>query len=300
MMRVDTALDKLGIEYVMRGDEAWAHCPMHEQRTGRPDSNPSWSINTVTGKFLCFSCGYRGGVARLVSDLTGVPLEDAEFYVPKADPSVLLRKLQESVAVEKAPPRPDQALFLSFDDVPEEFLQKRHISREAADLYGIRWDFYNRCWVFPIRDSHGELLGWQSKRGHRVRNHPKGVKKSESVFGSWVASPQETVCVVESPLDAALSWQAGITGVALFGAKWSDAQVETLVSYPRVILALDNDKAGRTAQEELAMVLGRRGVEVRRVVWPDHMKDFGDAPSKVRRLLVSTRNPLLDALENHA
>ena len=45
-------------------------CPMHEQRTGKPDHHPSWSINRYTYVHSCFSCGYKGTLHGLLLDLT--------------------------------------------------------------------------------------------------------------------------------------------------------------------------------------------------------------------------------------
>ena len=46
---VEGALLRLGIEVTQRNNELLGLCPMHLERTGRPDSNPSWSMNADTG-----------------------------------------------------------------------------------------------------------------------------------------------------------------------------------------------------------------------------------------------------------
>ena len=69
MINVEATLTALGIEGTLRGSELSAPCPMHEDRVGRPDANPSWSINIDTGLLNCFSCGYRGSVITLIADV---------------------------------------------------------------------------------------------------------------------------------------------------------------------------------------------------------------------------------------
>ena len=277
---IEDVLTRLGITYDLRGDEAWALCPMHEQRTGKADHNPSWSINVTTGKFLCFSCGYKGALSRLVRDLRGGTQEEAEAWVgtDAPDPKVLQRKVKSAKPTRIVPSKEmsvDEAVFLSLPDPTEEQLASRHLSQRWAQYYTLRYD---EGWCLPIRDADGVLRGWQTKTGARVRNHPVGVKKSRYLFG-MVELPAltESVVVVESPLDAVLCSQAGHPAVALFGATASVTQVDLLLQFPVVILALDNDDTGRLSQQKLADQLAERGVHVRVVRYPDGVKDFGDA-----------------------
>ena len=74
MIRTQTVVNvlvDLGITSIEQGDELWAQCPQHKERTGREDKNPSWSINKDTGAHFCFSCGYKGSLHNLVRDLRG-------------------------------------------------------------------------------------------------------------------------------------------------------------------------------------------------------------------------------------
>ena len=296
---IEEVLDRLGIDYELKGEEAWALCPMHEQRTGKPDHNPSWSINTTTGKFFCFSCRYKGSINRLISDVRGVPLEEAEQWSGslEVDPSVLLRKVAKAkpVRIATVNDEVDEALFLSFPDPPDEELQRRHLNRSFADMYDLR---YQDGWCIPIRDRDGVLRGWQTKQEGRVRNHPYGrVKKSKYLFGQFeLPSNCDTVVVVESPLDAVLCSQEGYPCVALYGSGYSPRQVELLMEYQIVVLALDNDAGGLPSQQELGKELLAAGVWVRHVRYPPYIKDFGDAPERIPDLISSAVSPITEKL----
>ena len=52
MINVVDALGNLGIEYEEHGVEALALCPMHAERTGKEDNNPSWWINLESGMHI--------------------------------------------------------------------------------------------------------------------------------------------------------------------------------------------------------------------------------------------------------
>ncbi len=299
---IEQALDRLGIDYELRGDEAWAVCPMHEQRTGKVDHHPSWSINLDSGVFFCFSCRYRGKINRLIQDVRGVSRADAEEFLgePVLEPEILVKRLSLARHRRVVPviSRVDEAEYLSFPDPPASELEKRGLSAEIAEQYTLRYD---SGWLLPIRTSQGDLVGWQYKHNGFVRNRPPGVRKSLYLFGMYeaVKAQAETVAVVEAPLDAALSTQYGTYGVATYGAMVSEEQINILAGFPEVIVAMDNpliDKAGRIAQEKIVNGLQDRGAFIRVVEYPEHIKDFGDAPSLIPELITNARNPLLGRL----
>ena len=66
---------------------------MHEQRTGKPDRHPSWSINQYTYSHFCFSCGYKGTLTSLIIDVTGEAPEDLEKTLAKEG---FIRKMAEA------------------------------------------------------------------------------------------------------------------------------------------------------------------------------------------------------------
>jgi DNA primase len=66
---IEKVLLRLGVDGSQRNREITGLCPMHLERVGRQDNNPSWSINTETGVHHCFSCGYKGILLGLIADV---------------------------------------------------------------------------------------------------------------------------------------------------------------------------------------------------------------------------------------
>ena len=67
-------LTRLGVTVKRIGErEISGCCPVHAARTGKEDRSPSWSINANTGLWICYSCGAKGTLSTLVSELTGEP-----------------------------------------------------------------------------------------------------------------------------------------------------------------------------------------------------------------------------------
>lgn len=258
-------MEELGIPIVQqKGDEILARCPMHLERTGKDDRHPSWSVraedshdgSVLAGTHNCLSCSYSGSFVRLVVDVKGWDWDEASSWVRQRGGMERVRKV---LARREAPGLIDTSLQINEASLalmvppPPRVLQQRRISPESAQRYEVLWEPDEELLIFPIRDAKGKLLGWQEKAPGWFRNYPKDVPKSTALYGLGVFQEGQTPIVVESPADAPRIHSAGIEGaVASFGAEVSETQVRLIRSVSdRVILGLDNDRAGRVATAEL-------------------------------------------------
>lgn len=241
---VSAALFALGIDHVVHDDEASALCPNPDH----DDSSPSWSCNLETGMHNCFSCGFGGSFVKLVATLRGVRYGEATAWVKTRR----VRRGPDAGEIEREEkPRPEvrESDLWQATDPPAWALAQRKISLEAAREFEIQWLPRKECWVFPIRDPRTDkLLGWQEKNGKIFINRPKDVEKARAVFGMRQLKRlgSGTVTVVESPLDVARFWMAGVTrAVSTYGIEFSDYQIYLLWGYAdRLVFAPDNDRAG--------------------------------------------------------
>jgi len=259
------------------GKEISGRCPVHKRVTGRDDGSPSWSMSAETGLWICFSCGARGTLSMLVSELTGEP--DAIMAVHHFLIDRNLERLTSDVEVVKKKPEVDWISFSKFGAAPEIELRKRAIDPDQARSHGIRWDTSRAAWIIPIVNQFGDLQGWQTKARDWVRNFPVGVKKSESLFGIE-RFKGGTAILVESPLDVVrfASVFDKPQALATFGAAVSIKQISLLASVAdKVIIAMDNDDAGKQSSKKFFKTLPyfRKGVW-----WWDYSgttaKDIGD------------------------
>lgn len=279
-------LDRMVKEYSVQGDEANLKCPVHLSRTGKEDSRPSFYFNLETGLCICFSCGYRGNASMLWRELTGDEL-DMES-VEDNSPGLLLRaRLDRALRPPEPLTRMDEAELLMLDEPTDEMLATRGISREACTDLGIR--SMGNAWVLPIRDMSGMLMGYQHKEGKLVRNHPRGIRKSMSLFGLELATGPEELVVVESPLDVAVCRTHGIQAVATYGTAVSQEQIEIINGFPRVVLAMDSDEPGQDASK---MLMAALTCDTRVADWPSGMKDPGDAGPRIVEIVEGARSPL--------
>jgi DNA primase len=252
-MTLEDLLDEIGVEDINpRGDEVHARCPMHEERTGTRELRPRhWSINRSTGLHHCFSCGYRGSLLTLVMDVTKRGMWDAQRYIRTygLDFSGLATLERNPHQVDREPVLDLSERLEVFCTPPSEALAQRRLSRHSVERYGLRWDRGEEAWVLPIRSPDGAVWGFQTKSATRVLNHPPGCRKSKTLFGLDLAIESqftEYIILVESPLDVVYLDELGWASVASFGAAVSDEQLRLTVSqFQCIVLALDNDRAGK-------------------------------------------------------
>jgi DNA primase len=256
---IESILAQIGVVVTRQdGEEYWALCPQHRQRTGKDDSHPSWSMNAGTFAHHCFSCGYSGNLTSLYRDLMGDVPDDLEWEVAKTSMQSTLERIDREEVV--SGPNISEWALKQYHDVPARLLELRKLARASIDLYGIRWNREDRCWVIPIRTVEGDLLGFQFRQKGLVLNHPKGMEKASTLFGLHHLLEHPRIAVVESPLDAVRLHGVGAPAVATFGASVSDEQVDLLARHYRfIVVAMDNDPPGIRSSFYLRSALKKRG-----------------------------------------
>jgi DNA primase len=290
-MKTQTVLNTvtdLGITTVQQGEELWGQCPLHKERTGREDRNPSWSINKDTGAHFCFSCGYSGNLVTLVRDIKGdTAAKDFATEIEtlgrtsRTDTASVKHKsltlLNKARKLSERPVVQESDLYI-YKSPPRDAMGERGLYEPSVFLYGVLWDPDDSAWILPFRHPDTSvLLGWQRKAhsGRFFHNEPYGLPKSSTLFGYDAASGYPQIAVVESPLDAVRLHSLGYPAVAVAGSKVSQTQEQLLSGFDRIIIALDNDAAGTTESKRLY----RRLPNALFPAYPSNSyKDVGDMP----------------------
>jgi len=259
-------LRTLNIDVVnARGSELQGYCPAHEERTGHADKNPSWWINSDTGQHICFSCQFKGGIGTLINQITDGDLANYSDWFNES--TNMLSRLN-NLFKEKPKEKPDviitESMLSAFVDPPKEILLARGILQSAANQHEVLWNAPKDNWILPIRNvTGGVLLGWQEKgtTSRFFRNYPPRMQKSLSLFG-YQQYQGGNMIVVESPLDVARLTSVGISGgVATYGTQISSTQFNAMRGAERLIIAMDNDDAGRKASYALYDMCREHGKE---------------------------------------
>ena len=244
-----------------RGVERSFCCDVHE------DASPSASVNVELGVWTCYACGAGGKVG------TGKTSDTVKSAV---------EKLQSS-----QPPH-------VFDDAWLDFFDASGPSPYWAGRFSVRTATAYRCGThpftgnptYPVLSPHGQVWGVVERTDGPLKYlYPKGVSVGKTLFG-FRKGRFHSVIVCEGAGDVMAFHAAGVPkGVLLvgtYGAGVNAPQAALIrsLSVPQVIMAYDNDEAGRTAaNRQYDFGVSR----VRIVEWPEGVKDPGEAPLDLLR-----------------
>jgi 5S rRNA maturation endonuclease (ribonuclease M5) len=167
---------------------------------------------------------------------------------------------------------------------------------EICNIYRLGWDGTEGKPCYPIRDMTGRPLGVVHRNiddpeGPKYK-YPRGVKKTELLFGIKELQQSEYVFLVEGAMDVCAVRETGHDAIGSYGSLLDKKQVMEIVALqPRVVfLAFDNDRAGRIGTGHAEWSLNIEGIMTRRVFWNDKWNDLAEMD------LVTRSNTLSKAL----
>ena len=240
------------------------------------DTNPSASVNALTGAWICYACGAAGRV-----DLDGVDL----------DPYAVRRRITEiAERVEAMTVRYPEGWLNFFDATgPGEYWLSR-FSEEICREHRLGQTPDGAWATIPLRGSTGEVSGviMRSLTGARPKyKYPYQAKLSQRLY-NYHRVTSDVIILVEGATDVVAADEVlpGHT-MALYGDRLSNAQAKLLFRYaPRVVLvATDQDDGGETAMRSVQSKMDSF-CTVRRLVWEDY-KDLASIPVEERSEMLS-------------
>jgi len=284
---IDKILKRLNLEIISTsGTERYLCCPFHE------DSDPSFSINSETGLWICFAgCG-EGNLFKFVQDFLGLKGHEVKDWLAGSTQAVtssmLRKKFDALVGKESQKEIPQQVNYWNeemlrpYHKYPmPSYLSKRGFTEVTLERWGIGYHKAAKELVIPVYSPEAELLGVvkRSIEGHKYANS-LGLDKSKVLFGSHLTRGSRSICVVEGCLDAMWCDQYGIPAVALLGCSISENQIRLLLEHYRLaILCLDNDEAGRYGTEVIKRKLKGR-MAFKEVRLPEGFKDVQEVDGR--------------------
>jgi DNA primase len=153
--------------------------------------------------------------------------------------------------------------------------------QRSTDRPGSVYDRFRRRITFPLCDQRGHVLGFGARSmsaddPRKYVNSPDGevYHKGRHLFATdlarQAAAKAGTVVLCEGYTDVIAAHQAGVRNcVGLMGTALTDAQVGELARLaPKVVLALDADRAGQTAMMKAASVAAKQRIELRVAALP--------------------------------
>lgn len=173
------------LDLEQRGNDFFAHCPLHR------DDTPSLSFTPSKNSYYCFSCGASGGMIGYLMGFEGMEFEDAvekaaglaNIDMSKMCQSKTMNLLKRwrnyilSQNVEKFEhPILDKSEFEQYKKEPISEWLSEGIEQSVMDLFDIRIDDVGNRIVYPVYDIDGNLINIKGRT--RYKNY-KELKLSK-------------------------------------------------------------------------------------------------------------------------
>jgi twinkle protein len=240
MLSVSEYLNKKGIQYKRRGDEAICNCVFCD------DSHQKFSINLLSGAFRCFrenTCGVKGSFYEFQKKMGDKPVQpkDRNIFANPIKPKVYAKP--------KADIDPATNLvveYLHSRGLTDDTIKHFKIGSEKGDA--ISFPYYR----------NGELVNVK----YRSIKEKKfwAVKDAELILFNRDNIERNSLIICEGELDAMSLHQYKIEAVSVPGGasnlQWIDSEWDYLETFPMIYLCMDNDAAGQQGMRDLAIKLG--------------------------------------------
>lgn len=262
---IASLLDDKGLihQFKKKGDQLFGPCPVHG------GDNPSAFVVTLSKNlWYCFTgCNTGGDVVRLVQLMDhSTYAQTAEYLASLADrPPVSWNEV----------PGPIENTFRPFTkrlnlDTSVPWFQEKGIRPQTAKTFesgAYRGPgFLANCIAVRLHDLHGNPIGYAGRRLNACEalkygkwKFPRSLPKKSILYNLHrVNINTQCLIVVECPWGVMRLAQLNIPSVALLGVHISPFQHDILIRFPRLILMLDGDHAGRTASIQIQRILADR------------------------------------------
>lgn len=275
------------------GGEYQGLCPFHSEKT------PSFYVNDAKGFGHCFGCGWHGDVIRFVMDKEGCGFIDAARRIDASDfptwtPQERAKVQAEDRLADLAKEKDARRFYAEAVPIAgtpgEVYLRARGITIAAPEFvrFGMvpswrnketgEWGRKRPAVICGAQDGTGAIVGIQ--RIFFKNDDPSLGKKDcklslGTIKGSALrlAPADGTIVMAEGPEDGLSIMQEG-PGLPVwvpFGTSMMPS-VDFPPAVRRVIIAGQNNTAGRIAANKAAVALSERGLEVS-FAWPSSRFD---------------------------
>jgi DNA primase len=278
---IERVLDARGLLDTMRphGDNLFGPCPIHGG-----DSKNAFVVSLTKNLWHCFTrCRAGGDVVDLVRRLDSTDYRTTALYLA----SLADTTMPASRAVPDTRPFQPFTARLSLDPaVP--FLAQKGIRPDTARVFDCGLfrgaGFLQGCVAVRLHDPAGHPIGYAGRvmdpdrARHGKWRLPARLPKRSLLYGLHRIQNRADhgIVIAEDPWSVMRLAQIGAPAVALLGTTLSSEQAALLAPFPRILLMLDGDEAGRLAASDLRsrLVTPQVGVaELPEGLDPDQLAD---------------------------
>lgn len=228
-------------------------CPFHRE------TNPSFSINIRTGKYICFSgsCGEKGDLYSFISKLTGVSYNEAKRNFEINLQNLKYKNIIENTLElfkdkdkEKDYIKYNNYHFIELKNLQDEqkILNIINVPKRISDIVKLKiclTNPYRKRLVVPISENIYEFRDIL-KQSNKKCLYESGVKISNYLFSIIINKDNKSIFLTEGTKDAMSIAGFGFNACCTFGINISDNQIANILKLGinKVYITRDNDDAG--------------------------------------------------------
>ena len=274
------------------GDNIMVQCPYHKDGQER---KPSAGIRKSDGVLHCLMCDKVADIDEVVANCFGYndPAWGYRWLIQNFNTVEVEER--KDIELDIGRREKDTSSYTQFF-IPESeldgyryyhpYMRKRGLIDCVIEAFDIGYDKTTDSITFPVRgweeNNFGRCL-FVAKRNVNYKRFdlPKNMEKP--LYGLYevyqnikLGADTTEIYVCEGLFDCLRMWCRGKIAVAGFGCLFSEYQIKLLQDLPtrKLILALDNDEAGRKATEKLRKRIKNKLVT--EVILPKGKKDIGE------------------------
>lgn len=296
--RAQIARDSFQVKEV-RGDELHGLCPVHE------DHNASFSYNIAKDACNCLACGFKGDLIALWGKTNGIGDNSEAFkaFRDRFGDGILTRpfasgkrgpstgqaggagksEIKAEVEVTTVIPESD---WEKLPPLPENWRkrcrEKFGWSEDIIDCFGLRLRQVGdeTRIAIPIRNDQGQLVNIRlylpGAAENKLISWGKGFGKGK-LFPAPPLPDDDPVIICEGEKDTLTALSHGFNAITQTCGvnSWSDKYNRFFQDH-KVVIAYDNDDAGRKGAEKVAKQLAGTAASVWIIQWPPVMQDKQD------------------------
>lgn len=253
-------------------------CPFHKDV-----KNPNLRVNIITGNYRCYACGARGGAFMFIThtDNTGALVinipqpvyNDQELQkITAYDDARHERKETEelTLALEARRAEHTHDLLLRQPVALQNLINKRGLTMQSITHWKL--GYFKGTYTIPVPDIYGNISSLKFHKKFQTE-----FAKNQLMPWSAVTSEQDAIILVEGEWDMMLLQQLGFNAVTQTnGANSWDVRFNQYFDKKQVLIAYDNDPAGRAGAILVGTHLQEVNADVRYLIWPSWMQPKED------------------------
>lgn len=260
-------------------------------------------------RFNCFSCTEHGDIFDLVAHMENLSSDWKKHYNrtlkimrPYLDGNKPTKSREEYIPEFTIPVDYTDYLHKCHENVAQtDYFIKRGLSKETIDRFGLGYDAKKNLVTIPYNpncEGYVDRVLWDgSSKYYKHGNELFNINALYEVgINTWLSGCSDYVFVTEGQIDAMSFVEIGLDAIGLGGVNEVSKLIDQLKNRPSakiLVLALDNDKAGRRATGKFIEELAEAELDQRYIVNSDMYERYKDA----NEFLVANREGFIEKMK---